>query len=108
LCSRRAHRGAAPSGLDAKSRAPDPDARPNGARSAGPALLPYGQRAAEEIYSVSRAALNTRLRLAPAPRREYRFANVCRRQRRRHALIESHGTAAPLEADIVFAADGAG
>jgi kynurenine 3-monooxygenase len=75
-------------------------------------LLPYGQRAAEEIYSVSRAALNALLYELAARRHgvEYRFDEQCigvdgdgtpvietRGGRRRH-----------LAADVIFAADGAG
>jgi kynurenine 3-monooxygenase len=75
-------------------------------------FLPYGQRAAEEIYSVSRAALNTLLYELAAQRHgvEYRFNEQC-------VGIDGDGTPLierddgqrrRLEADIVFAADGAG
>jgi kynurenine 3-monooxygenase len=75
-------------------------------------FLAYGQRAAEEIYSVSRAALNTLLYELAARGHgvEYRFGERC---------IGVDGGGAPLvelrsgerrriDADVVFAADGAG
>ena len=74
-------------------------------------FLPYGQRAAEEIYSVSRATLNTLLyELATIQHGvEYRFGEQC-------VGVDADGTplvdagAGPkrLAADIVLAADGAG
>jgi kynurenine 3-monooxygenase len=75
-------------------------------------FLPYGQRAAEEIYSVSRAALNALLYRLAAERYgvEYRFEHRC--------VDVDVATGAPIvatrtgrvavEADIVFAAYGAG
>jgi len=74
-------------------------------------FLPYGQRATEEIYSVSRATLNTLLYELAAKRHgvEYRFGQQC-------VGVDGDGTplidtgAGPqrLEADVVLAADGAG
>jgi kynurenine 3-monooxygenase len=74
-------------------------------------FLPYGQRATEEIYSVSRATLNTLLYELAAKRHgvEYRFGQQC-------VGVDADGTplidagAGPqrLEADVVLAADGAG
>jgi kynurenine 3-monooxygenase len=74
-------------------------------------FLPYGQRATEEIYSVSRAALNTLLyELAARHGVEYRFGEQCVGvDRDGTPLVESHdGRRRRLTADIVFAADGAG
>jgi kynurenine 3-monooxygenase len=75
-------------------------------------FLPYGQRAAEEIYSVSRATLNTLLYELAARRHgvEYRFGEQCVGVDADGApLIESQdGRRQRLEADIVLAADGAG
>jgi kynurenine 3-monooxygenase len=75
-------------------------------------FLPYGQRAAEEIYSVSRAALNTLLYELAARRHgvEYRFGEQCVGvDGDGTPLIESRdGLRQRLEADVVFAADGAG
>jgi len=75
-------------------------------------FLPYGQRATEEIYSVSRATLNTLLYELAVQRHgvEYRFGEQC-------VGVEADGTPLVeaqgghrrrLEADIVLAADGAG
>jgi kynurenine 3-monooxygenase len=78
----------------------------------GQRFLPYGQRATEEIYSVSRAALNTLLYELAAERHgvEYRFGEQCIGvDADGTPLIESRGGARRrLEADIVLAADGAG
>jgi kynurenine 3-monooxygenase len=75
-------------------------------------FLPYGQRAAEEIYSVSRATLNTLLYELAAQRHgvEYRFGEQCVGVDADGApLIESQdGRTQRLEAGIVLAADGAG
>jgi kynurenine 3-monooxygenase len=75
-------------------------------------FLPYGQRATEEIYSVSRAALNTLLYELAARRHgvEYRFGEQCVGVGADGTpLVELRdGTRSPLEADIVLAADGAG
>jgi kynurenine 3-monooxygenase len=74
-------------------------------------FLPYGQRATEEIYSVSRAALNTLLYELAARRHgvDYRFGEQCVGVDRDGApLIESSEGRRRLAADIVFAADGAG
>ncbi len=75
-------------------------------------FLAYGQRATEEIYSVSRAALNALLHELAAQRHgvEYRFNEQCVGIDGDGApLIESSdGRRRPLAADIVFAADGAG
>jgi kynurenine 3-monooxygenase len=78
----------------------------------GQRFLPYGQRATEEIYSVSRAALNTLLYELAAERHgvEYRFGEQCIGvDGDGTPLIESRGGARHrLEADVVLAADGAG
>jgi kynurenine 3-monooxygenase len=78
----------------------------------GQRFLPYGQRAAEEIYSVSRAALNTLLYRLAAERHdvEYRFRTRCVDIDTRSSLpiVETGGERATVEADVVFAADGAG
>jgi kynurenine 3-monooxygenase len=75
-------------------------------------FLPYGQRATEEIYSVSRAALNTLLYELAAERHgvEYRFGEQCIGvDADGTPLIESRGGARRrLETDVVLAADGAG
>jgi kynurenine 3-monooxygenase len=75
-------------------------------------FLPYGQRATEEIYSVSRATLNTLLYELAAHRHgvEYRFGEQCVGVAPDGtALIESpDGQRRLLEADVVLAADGAG
>jgi kynurenine 3-monooxygenase len=74
-------------------------------------FLSYGQRAAEEIYSVSRAALNTLLYELAAQRHgvEYRFGERCVGiDRDGTPLVEARGVQQRLDADIVFAADGAG
>jgi kynurenine 3-monooxygenase len=74
-------------------------------------FLAYGQRATEEIYSVSRAALNTLLYELAARRHgvAYRFGEPCvGLDGDGTPLVESHGVRKRLEADIVLAADGAG
>jgi kynurenine 3-monooxygenase len=75
-------------------------------------FLPYGQRATEQIYSVSRAALNRLLYELAAQRHgvEYRFNEQCVGiDADGTPLIETgDGQRQPLAADIVFAADGAG
>jgi kynurenine 3-monooxygenase len=84
--------------------------------SGGQHFLSYGQRASEEIYSVSRVALNTLLYRLAAERHgvEYRFRERCVDLDAATGLpvIESgppaSATRTVLHADIVFAADGAG
>jgi kynurenine 3-monooxygenase len=75
-------------------------------------LLPYGQHATEQIYSVSRAALNTLLYELAARRHgvEYRFGEQCVGvEKDGTPLIETRdGRRRRLAADVVFAADGAG
>lgn len=75
-------------------------------------FMPYGQHATEQIYSVSRAALNTLLYELAAQRYgvEYRFGEECVGvDADGTPLIESHdGARGRLAADIVLAADGAG
>ena len=75
-------------------------------------FLPYGQQATEEIYSVSRATLNTLLYELAAQRYgvEYRFGEQCVGvEADGTPLIESRdGARRRLAADIVLAADGAG
>jgi kynurenine 3-monooxygenase len=74
-------------------------------------FLPYGQRATEEIYSISRAALN-RLLYELAARRhgvEYCFEERCVGVDDDGApLLESRFGRRRLDADVVFACDGAG
>ena len=74
-------------------------------------FLPYGQRATEEIYSVSRATLNTLLYELAAQRHgvEYRFGQQCVGVAADGApLIDAGAGPKRLEADVVLAADGAG
>ena len=74
-------------------------------------FLPYGQRATEEIYSVSRATLNTLLYELAAQRHgvEYRFGQQCVGvDTDGTPLIAAEGGPQRLEADVVLAADGAG
>jgi kynurenine 3-monooxygenase len=75
-------------------------------------FLAYGQRAAEEIYSVSRAALNTLLYRLAAERHgvEYRFNTRCVDvdATTGDPIVENAGTRTRLDFDVVFAADGAG
>jgi kynurenine 3-monooxygenase len=74
-------------------------------------FLPYGQRESEEIYSVSRATLNTLLYELAAQRHgvEYRFGEQCVGVEADGApLIDAGAGPRRLEADVVLAADGAG
>jgi kynurenine 3-monooxygenase len=75
-------------------------------------FLAYGQRAAEEIYSVSRAALNALLYRLAAERYgvEFRFGQRCVGVDGDTGapIIESARGREPLDVDIVFACDGAG
>jgi kynurenine 3-monooxygenase len=75
-------------------------------------FLPYGQRAHEQIYSISRAALNALLYRLAAVRFdvEYRFQQRCVGidPATGAPLLETPQGPMPLEADVVFAADGAG
>lgn len=74
-------------------------------------FLPYGQRAAEEIYSVSRATLNTLLYELAAERHgvEYRFDTACVGvESDGTPIVESAGARQLLTANVVLAADGAG
>jgi len=81
----------------------DPDGRQR--------FLPYGQRAHEEIYSVSRARLNALLYELAAERHgvEYRFDTQCVGvEPDGTPIVESAGARELLRADVVLAADGAG
>jgi len=74
-------------------------------------FLPYGQRATEEIYSVSRATLNTLLYELAARQHgvEYRFDQPCvGLDGDGTPLVDAGGGPQRLEADVVLAADGAG
>jgi kynurenine 3-monooxygenase len=75
-------------------------------------FLAYGQRAAEEIYSVSRAALNELLYRLAAEQYgvEYRFGERCVGVdlATGRPLVESARGSARLDADVVLACDGAG
>jgi kynurenine 3-monooxygenase len=75
-------------------------------------FLAYGQRAAEEIYSVSRAALNALLYRLAAERHgvEYRFNTRCVDidSETGNPIVEAAGERTTLDFDVVFAADGAG
>ena len=74
-------------------------------------FLSYGQRATEEIYSVPRAALTTLLYELAARGHgvPYRFGEPCVGvDADGTPLVESQGVRKRLDADIVFAADGAG
>ncbi len=74
-------------------------------------FLPYGQRATEEIYSVSRAALNTLLYELASKHYgvAYRFGEQCVGiDGDGTPLVESRAGRTRLDADLVFAADGAG
>jgi kynurenine 3-monooxygenase len=78
---------------------------------ATPRFLPYGQRAHEQIYSVSRAALNAMLYRLAAERHgvEFRFEHRCVGVDAAGApVVESRGGRAAIVADAYFAADGAG
>jgi kynurenine 3-monooxygenase len=75
-------------------------------------FLAYGQHVAEEIYSVSRAALNALLYRLATERHgvEYRFRTRCVDvdAATGDAIVEAAGVRTTLDADVVFAADGAG
>jgi kynurenine 3-monooxygenase len=75
-------------------------------------FLAYGQRTAEEIYSVSRAALNALLYRLAAERHgiEYRFNTRCVDvdPATGQPIVEAAGERTTLDFDVVFAADGAG
>ena len=75
-------------------------------------FLAYGQRAAEEIYSVSRAALNALLYRLAAEQHgvEYRFNTRCVDvdPSSGDPIVETAGERTTLDFDVVFAADGAG
>jgi kynurenine 3-monooxygenase len=73
-------------------------------------FLAYGQRPDEQIYSVSRATLNTLLyELAAQHGVEYRFGEQCVGVDRDGApLIETDAGRQRLAVDVVLAADGAG
>jgi len=75
-------------------------------------FLAYGQRAAEEIYSVARAALNALLYRLAAERHgvEYRFNTRCVDidSKTGNPIVEAAGERTTLDFDVVFAADGAG
>jgi kynurenine 3-monooxygenase len=74
-------------------------------------FLPYGQRAHEQIYSVSRATLNTLLYELASGRYgvEYRFDTPCVGLTPDGTpIVSSAGERQLLQADIVLAADGAG
>jgi len=76
-------------------------------------FLVYGQRATEEIYSVSRAALNALLYDIAANRHgvRYRFGETCVGVDLAHGaplIAAADGSTRQLEADVVFATDGAG
>jgi kynurenine 3-monooxygenase len=75
-------------------------------------FLAYGQRSGEQIYSISRAALNTLLYRLAAERYgvEYRFEHRCIGidTATGDPLVQSSSGTEPLQAQVVFAADGAG
>ncbi|MEO8466569.1 MAG: NAD(P)/FAD-dependent oxidoreductase [Gammaproteobacteria bacterium] len=76
-------------------------------------FLSYGQRATEEIYSVSRAALNALLYEIAANRYgvRYRFDATCvgvDLSDGAPLIAAADGSTQRLEADVVFATDGAG
>jgi kynurenine 3-monooxygenase len=74
-------------------------------------FLHYGQRTTEQIYSVSRAALNVLLYELAARRHgvDYRFGTPCVGiDADGTPLVESGGARQRLDADVVLAADGAG
>jgi kynurenine 3-monooxygenase len=75
-------------------------------------FLAYGQRAAEEIYSVSRAALNRLLYEIAAQRHgvEYRFGEQCVDVDASDGapIVATADGRRKIDADVVFAADGAG
>ncbi|HUO66885.1 MAG TPA: NAD(P)/FAD-dependent oxidoreductase [Gammaproteobacteria bacterium] len=75
-------------------------------------FLAYGQRASEEIYSVSRAALNALLYRLAAERHgvEYRFNTRCVDvdTATGDPIVEVAGKRTTLDFEVVVAADGAG
>ena len=76
-------------------------------------FLSYGQRATEEIYSVSRAALNALLYEIAAKRYgvQYRFDETCVGVDLADGaplIAAADGSTRRLDADVVFATDGAG
>jgi kynurenine 3-monooxygenase len=76
-------------------------------------FLSYGQRATEEIYSVSRAALNALLYDIAANRHgvQYRFGETCVGVDLTDGaplIAAADGNTRRLDADVVFATDGAG
>jgi kynurenine 3-monooxygenase len=76
-------------------------------------FLSYGQRATEEIYSVSRSALNALLYDVAAHRHgvQYRFGETCVGVDLADGaplIATADGATRRLEADVVFATDGAG
>ena len=76
-------------------------------------FLSYGQRATEEIYSVSRAALNALLYEIAAKRYgvQYRFGETCVGVDMTDGaplIATADGSTQRLDADVVFATDGAG
>jgi len=75
-------------------------------------FLAYGQRATEEIYSVSRAGLNALLYRLAAERHgvEYRFNTRCVDVDAASGdpIVDAAGKRTTLDFDVVFAADGAG
>jgi len=76
-------------------------------------FMPYGQRATEEIYSVSRAALNALLYDIGVNRYgvQYRFGETCVGVDLADGaplIAAADGSTQRLDADVVFATDGAG
>jgi kynurenine 3-monooxygenase len=76
-------------------------------------FLIYGQRATEEIYSVSRSELNALLHRIATTRHgvPYRFGETCVGVDLADGaplIASADGSTRKLEADVVFAADGAG
>ena len=76
-------------------------------------FLSYGQRATEEIYSVSRGALNALLYDIAANRHgvQYRFGETCVGVDLTDGaplIATADGSTRRLDADVVFATDGAG
>jgi kynurenine 3-monooxygenase len=75
-------------------------------------LLRYGQRDSEQIFSISRTALNRKLYEIATRRHgvEYQFDSPCIGidAGSEQPIIETHGRVRTLDADIVFAVDGAG
>jgi kynurenine 3-monooxygenase len=75
-------------------------------------FLPYGQRRGEEIYSVSRADLNAKLQAVAGERFgvEYRYGHACTGVDldAGYALVDGPLGRYRLDAEMSFAADGAG